>query len=295
MTEQLVSDAWVTSDSGKYNFLMVCSRYLSRALAIAGVSLFFYGLAWSYSTSRYLKGFSDAIVPLEGSAEQKTLALLGWLRHEPDRREQPLEGFSLRDPVGIVQNAQLLKVCGSSSNAFINLAEAAGVKTRRLLLLDAAGEAKHVVVEVKWDDRWVVVDPSFRSIFRNQSGTALSKEDLRNPQVFQDAVSRIPNYNPEYTFERTIHLRLTRIPALGKVLRQTLRFLFPQWEETANWGYLPEHPSLWPIVISLPLLLLGMLIHLVRRRYGREELDLKTVGFRKRLIDTGRMFLQKST
>jgi len=274
--------------------LVRSGRYLSRVLILAGIALLLYGLVWSYSTSRYLKGFSDAIVPLEGSPEQKTQALLDWLRHEPDRRGKSVDELYSRDPVGIVQNARLLKVCGSASNAFINLAGAADLKTRRLLLLNAAGGAKHVVVEVKWNDRWVVVDPSFRSIFRDNYGRPLTKEDLRNPAIFREAISRIPSYSSEYTFDRTVHLHLTRIPVLGVLLRRALNFLFPRWEEITNWGYLPEHPSLWPIVSSLPLFLLGISIRLTVRRCSREQLGAKTVGFPKRLIETGRMFLQRS-
>jgi hypothetical protein len=283
---------WVTKVSGKnYRFLLL-GRFLSGGLLLAAVVLLVYGLIWNYSTRRYLKGFSEAIVPLQGSPEEKTKALLGWLRDEPARKDTSTEG-SPRDPVGVVQHARLLKICGSASNAFANLAEAAGLKTRRLLLLDPSGGTKHVVVEVEWTKRWVVVDPSFRSIFEDQTGRALTKEDLRNPEIFRDAISRIPNYQPIYTFDRTGHIHLARIPALGYFLGRVLKFLFPRWEEMANWGYLPDHPSLWPIVISLPLFLLGILIRLIVRR-RREQLGIKTVGFRKRLMVTGRVFLQKS-
>lgn len=275
----LSSRNWVETDLGKYHNLLAFARYLSRALILAGVALFFYGVAWNYATRRYLEGFADAIVPLSGSPEQKSQALLDWLRHEPDRRGGLAYQTSPRDPVAVVQDARLLKVCGSASNAFMNLAEAAGVKTRRLLLLDASGGSKHVVVEVDWGDRWVVVDPSYRAVFRDGSGRTLTKEELHNPETFQDAISRIPGYNPEYTFGRTVHLHLTRIPVMGTFLRQALDFLFPRWEEMANWGYLPEHPSLWPIVISLPLFLLGILIGVITARYTCKQVALRPLAF----------------
>jgi hypothetical protein len=175
--------------------------FLNRTLILVAVALFVCGCVWNYSTRKYLNGFSDAIVPLEGSLEKKSEALLGWFRDEPERRGAPVEGTNPRDPVGIVQDARLLKVCGSASNAFVNLAEAAGLRTRRLLLLDASGRTKHVVVEVKWDERWVVIDPSFRAVFRDHTGRALSKEDPRRPEVFNDAIISIPGYKPTYTFE----------------------------------------------------------------------------------------------
>jgi Transglutaminase-like superfamily len=288
------SDPWLERNSERHYHLIIFGRYLSTGLVLAGIVLFFYGLVWNYSTRRYLKGFSDAIVPLNGSPEQKSLALLNWLGHEPERISGPADGTSPRDPVGVVRDARLLKVCGSASNAFINLAEAAGIRARRLLLLNASGGAKHVVVEAMWDDRWVVVDPSFRAVFRDRSGRPLSKEELRSPPIFQDAISRIPNYSPQYTFDRAVHVHLSRIPVVGTLLRRSLNFLFPRWEAMANWGYLPEHPSLWPIVISLPLFVLGFVIRLIASRYGREQFGAKTVGFRKRLIQTSRVLLQKS-
>ena len=288
------SDNLVQKGSDSHCKLMVCGGYISRALIVAGVLLLVYGLAWTYSTRRYLKGFADAIIPLNGSAEQKSLALLEWLRHAPERAQTTQPEASPRDPVGVVHDARLLKVCGSASNAFINLGEAAGIKTRRLLLLDPAWDSRHVVVEAWWDDRWAVVDPSFRAVFRDRSGRPLSKEELRNPLVFQDAISRIPNYNREYTFDRTVHLHLTRIPLVGRFLRRSLDSWFPGWEEIENWGYLPEHPSLWPLVFSLPFVVLGILLRMAIRAYGRQRVGVKTFGFRKRLVESGRVFLQKS-
>ena len=289
----IASRNWVEIDLGKYHYSLACARYLSRMLVFVGIALLVHGLAWNYSTRRYLEGFADAIIPLDGTPEQKSEALLEWLRHAPERRAGEFDHASPRDAVGVVQDARLLKVCGSASNAFINLGEAVGLKTRRLLLLDTAGGSKHVVVEVEWGNRWAVVDPSFRAVFRDRSGQPLTKEELRNPEVFQDAISRIPTYNPDYTFERTVHLHLMRIPVMGTFLRRALDFLFPRWEDTANWGYLPEHPSLWPIVMSVPLFLLGITVGAVAGRYSCTQIGPKTFGFRKLLIESSRVFLQK--
>ena len=253
---------------GHWRFSLV--RLASSALLIAAFALLVYGLAWNYSTHRFLKGFADAIIPLEGSPQEKTEALLGWFRHEPERISAPLAGSDSlrdRDPVNIVQNTRLLKICGSATNAFMNVADVAGLKTRRLLLLARSGGAMHVVAEVQWGERWVVVDPQQTSVFKDRSGHALTKAELRNPRVFRDAISRIPGYSPTYTFERTTHLHLERIPLLGNLVRRTLEHLSPGWEEAVDWGYFPENPSLWPILISLPLLSLGVLIRLILERH----------------------------
>src|SRR5216684_7859 len=105
-TEQLSSpETQINNLSRKNCRLLIFSHYLNRVLLLAAVVLFLYGLGSNYSTRRYLKGFSDAIVPLEGSPEAKSEALLGWLREEPDRRNPATRGTgNSRDPVGIVQD-----------------------------------------------------------------------------------------------------------------------------------------------------------------------------------------------
>jgi len=246
--------------------------YVINLLMIGLFLLLAYGLAWSYSTHRYLKGFADAIVPLEGSPQEKTEALLSWFRHEPERIDVHLEGAtSLRDPVNIVRNARLLKVCGSATNAFINLADEAGLRTRRLLLLAPSGGAMHVVAEVQWGQQWAVVDPQGGRVFKDHLGRPLTKEELHRPDVFQDAIGQMPGYSPAYTFERTAHLHLRAIPLLGDPLRRTLDRATPGWEETIDWGYFPEHPSLWPILISIPLLFVGVFLRLIVGRHGRNK------------------------
>ena len=106
----------------------------------------------------------------------------------------------------------------------------------------------------------------------------MTKEELRDPEVFRDAISRMPGYDPDYTFERTIHIRLERIPILGKSLRRVLDRLAPGWEEAINWAYFPENPSLWLIFVSIPLLLLGILANLMVNRYGRKRQGIKLHG-----------------
>ena len=255
--------------------LVTVLRFGSRALLFASLVLLGYGLVWNYSTRTYLKGFVDAIIPLQGSDQEKTEALLDWFHHEPQRGNPPAQGavslLDSRDPVSIVQNARLLSVCGTSSNAFMNLAIAAGLRVRRLLLLDSHGVTVHVVAEVRWDGRWVVVNPQQGLIFKDKQGRGLTKEDLRDPVVFQDAISKMPGYPRAYNFEHTIHIRLSRIPIAGRLLRKTLDRILPGWEEAINWTYLPENPSLWLIFISIPLLLTGIVASWVVGRYAHRR------------------------
>jgi hypothetical protein len=266
-----------------------------NALVIASLALGLIGLYWDYGTHEYLQGFADAIVPLGGSDQEKAKALLKWLAHSPGR----IEGFAKgaldeRDPVDVLHDTQLLKVCGSTANAFINLAAVSGLKSRRLLLVDDSGGARHVTAEVLLGGRWVVVDPATGSMFTGASGQPLSKEELRDPKVFLDAISRIPGYPRAYSFQRTAYLHLERIPVFGKFLRQALDRLYPGWNTALDWGYLPEHPSLWPVLAFLVLLGFSVPFRALLDWYGRKRLGLNRIRFRDRLARAAQALLLRS-
>jgi hypothetical protein len=49
-------------------------------------------------------------------------------------------------------------VCGTATNAFINLADSGRLPARRILLLNSDQGAKHVDAEVLVKGRWIVLD-----------------------------------------------------------------------------------------------------------------------------------------
>src|SRR5882757_3359988 len=105
-----------------------------------------YSCQREYSVRRYLDGFSDAIVPNSLPAEQKVTAILNWMREEPSRAIATDPGaLSKRDPEVTLTSKQLLRVCGTATNAFLNLARSSDLQARRLLLLGPDRTTKHVV------------------------------------------------------------------------------------------------------------------------------------------------------
>ena len=50
--------------------------YLANALLAVSILLLVCATVWEYSTRKYLEGFSDAVIPLDASAEQKIEAIL---------------------------------------------------------------------------------------------------------------------------------------------------------------------------------------------------------------------------
>src|SRR2546429_2074517 len=109
----------------------------------------------------YLDGYSDAIVPNFAPPEERVEAILDWMRAGPSRGiAANTATLPTRDPQTTLNYAQLLKVCGTATNAFLNLARASDLRVRRLLLLSRDGMTKHVVAEVLINQRWIVVDRS---------------------------------------------------------------------------------------------------------------------------------------
>src|SRR5258707_2169663 len=155
-----------------------------------------------YSVRWYLDGFSDAIVPNSLPVEQKVEAILNWMRAEPSRAiATDPDALSKRDPETTLTNKQLLNVCGTATNAFLNLARSSDLRVRRLLLFSPDRTTKHVVAEVLMDERWIVVDPTYRVIMQDARGHYLTRSELRDPAVFSEATGAIPNYPREYNFQ----------------------------------------------------------------------------------------------
>ena len=238
--------------------------WLSNALiAVALVATVWSGV-WESSVRQYLKGFSDAIVPEATSPQQKVEAILVWMSEGPPRlsADHP-DGLSPRDPVDTLNYEQLLGVCGSATNAFLNLSRSAGLETRRLLLLTPERTAKHVVAEVHLDGQWVIVDPSYRVLMKDARGNLLTRKDLQNPATLREATSSLPNYRPEYTYEKVAHVRLAALPFHGAGVRKLLDRLFPGWDEYLDWNLLLERRSFLYLFLSVNSLLILVLLRAV--------------------------------
>ena len=163
---------------------------LTNLLFVASLLFLLCALCWEYSTRRYLAGFSDAVVPAAASPEEKVRAILDWMESGPARNIGTPDGiFYLRDPLETLNYRRLLQVCGSATNAFLNLANRSGLHVRRLLLLNAHGAANHVDAEVLLQGSWVVVDPTFRRVLQDSHGALLTSEQLKDASVPQSCDS----------------------------------------------------------------------------------------------------------
>jgi hypothetical protein len=256
-------------------------------LATAAVSLVFAGV-WEVSVRRYLKGFSDAIVPISAPPEQKTEAILDWMRGGTSRSvAADPSALSRRNPESTLNYQQLLSVCGTATNAFLNLAESSGLKVRRLLLLGPDGRTKHVVAEVLLDQRWVIVDPAYRLIMRDAQGRLLTRKDLQDPQEFEQATSVVPNYPSAYSYEKFAHVRLARIPLQGLGLRRVLNSIYAGWDELVDWGLLLERESFLVLVVSGAMTVFFFLWRILLAWYADHRLRIPRFHFLEHVARAG--------
>jgi hypothetical protein len=232
-------------------------------LAVAIIATVYTSL-WEYSVRRYLKGFSDAIVPQAADSQLKAEAILAWMRVGPPRLEvQRHSDVSPRDPQDTLNYRQLLEMCGSATNAFLNLSRSIGLKARRLLLLAPDRTAKQVVAEVWIDGRWVIADPTFRTFLKDSHGRLLTPKDLQNPEIFREATSSIPNYLPEYSYESLGRVRAAAIPYVGTAVRHLLDGTAPAWDDSLDWSLLLERRSFMYFFLAVNALIALLLVRIV--------------------------------
>jgi hypothetical protein len=261
------------SSAMKKESIIQTASFSINVLLISSVLLSLFGLAWEYSTRRYLSGFSNAVLPYASSPEKKVAAILAWMEQGPARETEYYSDDSQnRDPIDTLNYKELLSVCGTGTNAFVNLASAGGINARRLLLLDAQGlNANHVVAEVYLDGRWVVVDPSFHAILKDSAAHLLTKEDLARPGVLQDATRNLAGYDSSYNYEHTAYIHLSRVPLFGSFLQSKLNSVLPSWQQSINWTVLVERQSNATLLAGILLVCFAICLRRMICWYARKS------------------------
>jgi hypothetical protein len=259
-------------------------------LATALVAMLYSSIR-EYSVRRYLDGFSDAIVPNALPAEQKVEAILNWMHAEPSRAiaTNP-DSLGKRDPEMTLNYHQLLNVCGTASNAFLNLARSSDLRVRRLLLLTPDRKTMHVVAEVLIDKRWIIVDPTYRVIMKDAGGRFLTRRDLQDPAAFTQAIAAVQNYPREYTYNQFAHVRLARLPLEELHLRRLLDSIYPGWDEAVDWSLFLERESFFYVALFAGATMFLLLLRALLARYADSRLRIPRFHLREHAVRAGATF-----
>jgi hypothetical protein len=278
--------------AGNYDRLFHYAWLAVNGLLLIAILCTLYSIGWEFSTRRYLQGFSDAIVPATAPGDEKVEAILSWMQHGPTRLPYgPSPEVPDRNPTDTLNYDALLQVCGTATNAFINLANTGNLDVRRLLLLDHNQLTKHVVAEVLVDGRWIIVDPAYRVVFRDAQGRTVTRDDLQNPATFSAVTARIPQFPANYTFDNTVHIRIGRLHILGIPLRGILNRLAPGWADSMTMTLLVERESFAAMVASLLLVVFLLLLRYSLRWFGEARLGIHAARLRAKIYRAGVAFL----
>lgn len=273
------------------NLFRVLWRCVNVALIVCVITLI-YSAGWEYSVRRYLDGFSDAIVPAGATPEKRVQAILDWMQKGPPRSgDLSPSGLAMRDPETTLNYEGLLRVCGTATNAFLNLARSSDLQVRRLLLLTPDRRTKHVVAEVQLDGRWIVVDPTYRVILRDASGKTVTRNDLKNAQTFATAVARIPGYPADYDYQQFAHVRLARLPLEGLRIRPLLEKVLPNWDEKLDWSLLLERESFFVLTLAATAAMFLLLLRQLLAWYADQRMKIVRFHLRAHLARAGSAFL----
>lgn len=281
------------TNSRNYETLFRSFWWIVNVLLLLSILFAIYAAMWEFSTRRYLKGFADAIVPATAPGDEKIEAILRWMQTGPARLPNGPSGLVPdRDPTDTLNYEALLQVCGTATNAFINLTNTGNMEVRRLLLLDKRQMTMHVVAEVLVGGRWIIVDPAYRSVMRNDAGQTVTREDLLNPATFAEVAKNTPNYPKEYTFNNAVHIRIARLHILGIPLRKILNRLAPGWEDSMTMTLLVERESFAALVTALLLVFFLFLLRYSLRWFGEARLGIRSARLRAKIYRAGVAFLR---
>ena len=275
---------------GKHTVFKIVWKAANLLLVVCLAGLV-YSAAWEYSVRQYLDGFSDAIVPVPATPQQKVEAILSWMRSGPPRAvATDPDALPQRDPETTLNYKQLLSVCGTATNAFLNLARSSDLDVRRLLLLTPERTTKHVVAEVLLDGKWVIVDPTYRLLMRDKQGKLLTRRDLQNPAVFAEATSVIANYPAMYNYTSYAHVRLAKLPLQGLHLRTTLDKIYPGWDEVLDWSLLLERESFFVLCVFIAGSVFFLIVRESLALYADRKLKVRRFHLREHFARAGAAF-----
>ncbi|MGA2900570.1 MAG: hypothetical protein ABSF40_10120, partial [Candidatus Acidiferrales bacterium] len=128
-------------------------------------------------------------------------------------------------------------------------------------------------------------------VMRGADGRALTREELTDPATFALATRDLHGYDPSYTFDRVVHIRLAKLHILGSLLRRILDHVVPGWEDTTSTTLLVERESFAAMVSSFLLLIFIILLRTALRWYGEKRLGLPSVHIRQQLRRACHAFL----
>jgi hypothetical protein len=125
-------------------------------------------------------------------------------------------------------------------------------------------------------------------IMRNAQGRLLTRQELQNPAIFEQAVSSIPNYPREYNYEHSAHVRLERVPLFAVLhLRRVLDGIYLGWDEAVDWSLLLERESFFYVMLSATATMFFLLLRVALAWCADRRLKIPRFRLRTKAVRAG--------
>lgn len=111
--------------------------------------------------------------------------------------------------------------CGGNSLVLAQILNGMGYTVRPVQMKVDGEYGGHIVLEVKINGEWAVLDPLFNLSFKKTNGSLASFADVRNNWTYYSA--QIPaGYHPSFKFEDARYTNWNKIPVLGAIAKFTV-------------------------------------------------------------------------
>lgn len=218
------------------------------------------GLASEVANNRFFDALNEEIAPPDTPPEERIIRTFervsDWNSFDANRipslPARLLAKLEHASPVHVSARYALCagtdKVgpCGALSRSLLVLCRRAGFDARKAILYDDDGRAQHTVVEVKLDEEWRVLDPTYGFIWRRTSdGQLATATDLAtDDRLFASILAAHPHYPlDEYTYRNVEHLRWEKLPGLPWVRKRLEALRGEAWTRELRTPYIYDRPG----------------------------------------------------
>jgi hypothetical protein len=218
------------------------------------------GLASEVANNRFFDALNEEIAPPDTSPEVRLIRTFDrvsdWDSFDANRipslPARLLARLEHASPVHVSARSALsagtdkVGPCGALSRSLLVLCRRAGFDARKAILYDDDGKPQHTVVEVKLDEEWRVLDPTYGFIWRRASdGQLATAADLAtNDELFASILTAHPHYPlDEYTYRNVQHLRWEKLPGLPWVRKRLEALRGEAWTRELRTPYIYDRPG----------------------------------------------------
>lgn len=158
--------------------------------------------------------------------------------------------------------------CGSYALVLARLVNELGYETRMVQMEVNNEPAGHILIEAKYKDKWIVLDPSYDHYFRHSNGTIASFTDIQSDwNYYQNQVP--PNYDLRYKYEGKQYTNWNKIPVLMPAIKKVLDWTIGKENaDTLSLRILVlrKFHVFFIITLVIQLLLISYMIYYIYRR-----------------------------